>query len=265
LVELEDNPEVRVLQPLREPDNRTEAEGKLVPWRIEFDIGRNVRVLRNDLDVPLGGNPVIELAEETLMSGEIMLKPGGRVQLMGKSFMIEGGRIRFVNEDPANPALSVTASWQAPQHLVYVEVRGTVKDPIITFRSDPPLPQPEVVAVLLGGTGETGAALAVGRGLGASIFNQLFSDTPLGTVEIRTAETETGMGKYTAAIQVSNEVWVEANYYQPQRNRGGALDASEQRIGVSGTVDWRFHKNWSLRTELGDIGAGADLLWQYRY
>ena len=141
---------------------------------------------------------------------------------------------------------------------------GRPKAPVISFRSDPPLPQPEVVALLLGGGGETGAALAVGRGVGASIFNELFSDTPLGTVEIRTAETETGVGKYTAAIQVSDKVWVEANYYEPQKD-SNTPDANQQVIGVSGTVDWRFHRNWSLRTELGAIGAGADLLWQYRY
>jgi hypothetical protein len=30
-------------------------------------------------------------------------------------------------------------------------------------------------------------------------------------------------------------------------------------------VDWRFRRNWSLRTEVGNIGAGLDLVWQYRY
>lgn len=264
LIELADNTDIKVLQPLAEPVGPEEVGGRITPWDIEIAIGQDVRVVRNDIDVPLAGRPVLHLAEEVEMSGEIVLEPGGRVQLMGKSFVIEGGRIRFINEDPANPALAVTASWQAPQHLVYVEIRGTVKQPVITFRSDPPLPQSDVVASLLGGSGEAGAALAVGSGLGASIFNELFSDTPLGTVELRTSETEGGVGVYTAALQVSDEVWIEANYYRPQRNTT-QVQATINRIGVSGTVDWRFHRNWSLRTELGDIGAGADLLWQYRY
>jgi hypothetical protein len=34
---------------------------------------------------------------------------------------------------------------------------------------------------------------------------------------------------------------------------------------VSTAVDYRFRKNWSLRSEIGTLGAGLELLWQYRY
>jgi hypothetical protein len=55
-------------------------------------------------------------------------------------------------------------------------------------------------------------------------------------------------------------VWFEGSYK--------ALSASEQTDegdALTGTVDWRFRRDWSLRTELGNLGTGVDLLWQYRY
>jgi hypothetical protein len=32
------------------------------------------------------------------------------------------------------------------------------------------------------------------------------------------------------------------------------------------TIDWRFLRNWSLDTTVGDLGSSMlDLVWQYRY
>jgi hypothetical protein len=32
------------------------------------------------------------------------------------------------------------------------------------------------------------------------------------------------------------------------------------------TIDWRFHKNWSLETTFGNLGSSiADIVWQHRY
>ena len=46
------------------------------------------------------------------------------------------------------------------------------------------------------------------------------------------------------------------------RNQGSLLYGDTD---FSGTIDWRFRPRWSVRTEVGTIGAGVDLLWQYRY
>ena len=64
----------------------------------------------------------------------------------------------------------------------------------------------------------------------------------------------------SAAFQVSDELWFEGSYRQES-----AGPQTTQRNGFSGTLDWRFHPEWSARTEVGTLGVGADLLWQYRY
>lgn len=262
LIALDDNPSIEVLQPLGKPEDAGPGTPGL-PWVVLIDLGRNVKVVRTDLNVPLTGRPELRIGEEVELAGTIELEPGGRVQLMGKAFVIEGGTIRFVNEaEPGNPELAITASWRGPEHMVFIEIRGNVQDPDISFRSEPALPEPEVIALLLGGTGEGASALATGGGVGASLFNQLFADTPLGRLELRTGATEEGQARFIAAVQISDRVWFEATYQQPGNQ---SVNNPSDVPGVSGTVDWRFHRNWSLRTELGSLGAAADLLWQYRY
>lgn len=67
---------------------------------------------------------------------------------------------------------------------------------------------------------------------------------------------------YTAAFPINDKLWFEGSL---SRSGAGAGPQGGRRHGVSGTLDWRFHPNWSLRTEIGTLGTGLDLVWQYRY
>jgi hypothetical protein len=162
--------------------------------------------------------------------------------------------------------LRVLASWRAPDATtVYVEVRGTFREATLRLESDPARSEAEIQALLLGGgTSDAGEPQTAGVGYGADFVSALLADTNLPHVELRTG-TETASNDrryqtYTAAVQISQNVWFEGSYK--------ALSASETGEGgdaYTGTVDWRFLRNWSLRTEIGNVGTGLDLLWQYRY
>ena len=102
-----------------------------------------------------------------------------------------------------------------------------------------------------------------GLGVGATLFNEFMSETPLSAVELRTSQDEQH-ANYTAAVPLKENLWFEGTY-QNATNNGLRPNSSSAREGFSGTVDWRFRRNWSLRTEVGTLGAGADILWQYRY
>jgi hypothetical protein len=118
-----------------------------------------------------------------------------------------------------------------------------------------------------GGTDEEGAgggATAAGSaavGGAVPIVNELLADSPLGRVEFRTATYE-GQASYTAAVRVFENVWFETTYRARETDEN---TPNAETPDVSGTVDWRFRRNWSLRTEVGTLGTGMDLLWQYRY
>jgi autotransporter translocation and assembly factor TamB len=260
----EANRNIEILQPIAEPRRRSDEQP--IPWDLRFVLGNDVKVTRADLNIPVRGNPVVTLAEDVGVSGDLVLPQGGRVQLLGKAFVVESGEVHFDTGDATNPHVRVLASWRAPDStIIYVEVSGTLREAALRLDSDPARSQAEIQALLFGGgTGEGGDAQAAGIGYGADFLGELLADTPLRRVELRTASEQTADDRYystyTAAVQISDEIWFEGSYKDLNSS-----DPAEQQEAFSGTIDWRFRENWSLRTEGGTIGTGIDLLWQYRY
>jgi hypothetical protein len=267
VVDLGDNPAITIKQPLREIVAR--SSGDILPWKLVFKLKHGVRLKRSDLDIPIAGQPVIDLGQETAVTGYVELEQGGRIQSWGKTFVIEAGQVYFDTGDAGDPRLAALASWRGPDGtVVYADVRGTLKNANVTLTSNPARSEAEIMALLFGGgssSDETSAARtreSAGAGAAATAFNTLFADSLGGNVELRTA-TDENKASYTAAVRISESVWFEGTY----RNR---LEATQDTAGteptdVSGTIDWRFRRNWSLRTEVGTLGTGLDLLWQYRY
>lgn len=256
------NPEITVLQPLGEQSEVDSANQ--VPVIIRVDLGDNTSIDRADMTIPISGHPTLELGQRTRPSGEITLKSGGRVQLLGKVFIIDQGFVRLNPDEPTNPWVDVTATWRGPTHLVTVNVQGTSQHAKLRLSSDPPVSsEEEAQAMLVGSADGQGSTATAGVGLGAAILGELFADTALGRVELRTSQTEQH-ANYTAAVPIRENLWFEATYQNPETSSIRPGSASQQS-GFSGTVDWRFEQDWSLRTDVGTLGAGLDLLWQYRY
>lgn len=277
LIELEENPTIDVVQRPR-GEAATSAAGPEVPLKLALDLGRGVRVSNSLIHVVVVGNPSIETSEETSMSGDIEVKTGGRVQVLGKNFVISHGRIMFDNSDVTNPHLDVTATWRSSSGVtVRATIGGTAKDPTVSWSSDPPLPggESEVVALVIGGgsTGQTGGSGTSGWAYAfAAVLNQALGESGVSNVELHAGrESESSEGQvarlserawdsYTASVRISDELWFEGSYRQET-----AGFQSDPRSGVSGTLEWRFAPNWAARSEAGTLGFGLDLMWQYRY
>lgn len=265
VISLEENASIEILQPLGEPTRRS---GEGLPWQLNFELGQNVRLTRSDLDLPLTGSAQVLLAEEVSVTGDLDLKPGGRLQVSDRMFIIESGEVHFNTGDPANPSIRVTATWRAPDDtMVFATVSGTLRDPnLLPLTSSPSRSQDEIWALLLGygGTDETSSPSAAGAIVGAQqLLAPILQNTPVSRVAIRADEAARGdrsYTTYTAAVPISDKVWFEGSYHAPNASKG-----EDYTGAVSGTVDWRFRPHWSLRTEVGTIGTGLDLVWQYRY
>jgi autotransporter translocation and assembly factor TamB len=266
---LERNPDVSVAQFERVGP----AEPVSLPWRLSLHLGDSVSIRRADVDLRLTGAPVLDIGDEADMSGSIDLVPGGRIPVLGKVFSVEAGKVVFDTGDPSNPHVNLRAVSRASNDaLIYVEMTGTMRDAKIALRSDPPLPEAEVFALLLGGSSTEGTAtgdpstantsgagaLAIGSGVAIGV-NQLVANSP---VEVRVETTQQNRPRYTAAVRIRENLWFEASEYQQADY--GATSSTDRNV-ISGTVDYRFTRRWSLRTELGTAGGALDLLWQYRY
>jgi autotransporter translocation and assembly factor TamB len=258
------HPDIEIVQPIAEPSERRRGESEL--WELAFQLGNKVRVKRADMEVRLRGDPVVTLGEEVFITGDVELQPGGRAQLLGKVFTVESGEAHFDTGEATNPRIGVVASWRAPDGTtIYVEVRGTYREATLTLRSDPPRTEQELQALLLGGTSESGDAGAAGISYGTDFLGEVLAETPLRGLQLRTSNERSvddrTYATWAAAVQISDEIWFEGSYKSLESQGPGQQGGH----GVSGTVDWRFRRNWSLRTEVGNIGAGLDLVWQYRY
>ncbi|HEX9621363.1 MAG TPA: translocation/assembly module TamB domain-containing protein [Polyangiaceae bacterium] len=280
LLEVERNPEISVLQPLGEPE--VADSGAATPWTIQFLLGDRVRVTQAGLDIPITGDPVLSLDHEALVTGTVNLTSGGALQVLGKPFSIEHGRVLFDTGENDNPRLEVTAAWRSAEGTkVVIDVRGTLKDPTFRWTTDPPVAadagtNEQAAKALLLGSGTGGSAATTAAGQVAEALNQLLSETPIqvrATTEGSAAappgsgygESSEQPGSYAtigARYRISDQVWLEGVY---KREEGALQSDQDVQEGVGGALEYRFLRNWSLRTELGQLGAGLDLLWQYRY
>jgi hypothetical protein len=269
LIALEENRSITIQQPIAEPRR---GSGDSLPWRFSFNLGQNVKVTRADLDLPLTGKAELLLAERVTVGGDLDLVPGGRVEVSGKTFVIESGEVHFDTGDAGDPRIRVTASWRATDgSLITADVSGTLKKADLSL-SSPGRNSQEIYALLLGGAGSAeggGDARAAGAGVGADqVLGPLLANTPLRRWELRAGSEQTANQRtystYSAAVPIGDQLWFEGSY--KALNTGGASQAESTNTSAwSGTVDWRFRRNWSLRTELGTIGTGVDLVWNYRY
>jgi len=268
LIDLEENPNISVIQePRRDEDNKS---SNALPVVVKIDLGKDTRIRNSLLDARLTGAPEILLGKDTAISGGIELMRGSKFVVLGRSFIVDRGLIAFGTRDFTDPQLQVGATWSAPNNvIVRLDVGGTLSAPTLAWSSEPALPggEAEVLALVIGGgTDSSGIS---GASSVAMVANEI-TDVD-GLAFYSTQQKSTGDGRvaslndsnwdsYTASYQISDKLWFEGSY---KRLTTGAAGGS--RSGVSGTLDWRFHPQWSLRSEIGMLGVGLDALWQYRY
>ena len=253
LTSLDENANVQLLQPVGQPKATRDAAA--IPWQFAIHLGDQAKIERGVLlDLPVTGDPNVVLANGLGVTGSVMLQRRGAVQMLGKIFTIEGGAVVFDTPDPADPRLDVRASWRSPDgDTLFMYVTGTISKPKIQFDR----PQDQALALLLGGS-DNGTGTA---NIGVGALDTLLADTPLARVQLggRESSDSTKGAIYTAAYRASDRIIVEGNY-----QAAGTTDAG-QAGNVGAAVDWRLTKTVSLRGQLGTIGTGVDLVYQYRY
>ena len=107
----------------------------------------------------------------------------GTVSLAGRSLDFNEGRISFDGGSITDPALHLVASSTSGNVIATLAIDGTAHNPKITLSSVPPLPQDEVLAQLLFGSGvgklgalevaQIAAGLATLTGAGGGIGDPL--------------------------------------------------------------------------------------------
>jgi hypothetical protein len=260
LIELAADPVVRVTDGATAP---VELAATTEPSSlfVSVTLGDAVRVEQPDLLVPVTG----EIARDTdgNLEGALILTEGGTVSAFGQVFRLKKSSVRFSKQPVELGVLMIQASARTVEGvLVDLDVSGTVKKPVVRFRSDPPRSESEIISLLLGIRPDDPQAVPGQQDVGGSAMalamNQLLRNSPLAGFQFGETQSRTGDTISTVSFRAGNKVWLEG--WSTRQNQGTPYEATRS----SGVVDWRFAPGYSLRTQLG-YPSGVELRWSHRY
>jgi hypothetical protein len=260
LITLDDDPAVQIRDTALEPEEDNRKAGTDGGTILKVRLGQKFIVKRGALEVPVRAE--LTVLPNGRLDGSVTLPPGGVVPALGQTFRIKRGVITFKQQEPEDGSLAIEASTRAADGtLIELAVSGTVREPDVRLRSDPPRSQNEIVALLLGiqpNATNASDGDALGRTAMALAMNRLVEGSALSGLQFGAGKTTEGEAVSSVSMRVADKIWVEG------RTVKGSSTSINQDERVSGVVDWRFAPSWSLRTQLGGI-SGVELRWSLSY
>ena len=88
-----------------------------------------------------------------VLFGEVVLDEGGTLKWGGNKYVVEQGVLTFANPFKIDPVLDVVATARVREYDLVLTLTGPLERPEVSFSSDPPLPDLEVMSLMA--TGET--------------------------------------------------------------------------------------------------------------
>jgi translocation and assembly module TamB len=184
--------------------------------------------------------------EPTRATGELQVKDGQYLALARK-LDIERGRLIYNGGLLADPAIDIRAVKVFPDRKAGVNVRGTLREPRLSFFAEPSLPQSDIVQILLAGSpnfGEGKGSQAVAGQAAAILASQLGSKLGIPDISVEsdlTSDTSLVLGRYLS----------------PRLYLSYGISLTESISTVK--MRYTLNDHWTIRTEAGKDRA-ADLV-----
>lgn len=131
---------------------RTDEGGFDVTVGIQLVLGKDVRVDSYGLEARIEGNIAVYVApdEVSTATGELKIAEG-KYSAYTRELDIERGRLIFTGGPVSDPGVDLRASKEFPEARAGVNVRGTLRNPRLSFWSEPQLPQTQIASLLVTG------------------------------------------------------------------------------------------------------------------
>jgi translocation and assembly module TamB len=119
---------------------------------VQLVLGKDVRVDSFGLKARIEGNIAAYVApnEASTATGELKIAEG-KYSAYTRELDIERGRLIFTGGLVSDPGVDMRASKEFPEATVGVNVRGTLRNPRLSFWSDPQLPQSQIASLIVTG------------------------------------------------------------------------------------------------------------------
>ena len=247
------------------PDPTPTTPAIVADLELEIALPRRVFVRGRGLDAELAGALTVggtSAAPDVV--GAVRLVEGD-ITLAGAVITLTEGLVTFDGGRDLDPQLALIASRPSGDATVRVEVSGRASSPQITFGSDPPLPQDEVLARLLFGVPATAltATQAVQLGLAAAQISGIGGSGPGVVDRVRrglrldrldvAADAETGTASLGAETRITDRISLGVE-------QGTGAETSRARVEFDLTPDI------AIEAETGtNAQSRIGLRWQREY
>ena len=245
-----------------ESEERPEQRFQVVS-AINLSLGEHVSIETSGLKGRLTGAINLRSGEEQLTraTGELNIV-GGEYAAYGRRLDIDRGRLIFSNSPVGDPGIDIRAIKHFQDTVAGINVRGTLLQPRLSFFSEPPLPQQQIVSLILAGgtlsssqvSNATGPAPTTARG-GAN--SELIAQG--GAILAQQLSSHFNIAEVGVESELNNDTSVVLGKYLSPRlyiSYGISLTQSLQTVKVRYTLG----DHWTVRTEFGQVG-GADLVY----
>lgn len=217
---------------------------------ITLALGDKVNLDAMGLTARLTGSVTIRSGYDAITRGTGELSVAeGKYTAYARQLDITRGRLLFTGGPIDDPGIDVRAQKQFPDVTAGINVRGTLLQPRISFFSDPPLPQSQIMSLILAGGSlqsaqNTGNA-ALGQGA-ALLAAELGPRVGLPDVSLETDP-------------IANETsLVLGRYLSPRLYVSYGVSLTEQ-LNVF-KMRYTLGDHWTIRMEMG-TARGADLVY----
>ena len=132
---------VQTVAPPDAPSNRLRLDVRVVSSP-QLNFQNAYAKLAGDVDLRLRGT----LATPSLL-GRVSITEGSAM-IAGTRYELQRGDITFTNPVRIQPNIDLNATARVSDYDITLGLHGTLQKPTVTYRSDPPLPEADVVALL---------------------------------------------------------------------------------------------------------------------
>lgn len=235
---------------------------------LKLEVPGNLAIKGRDLTSRWKGDILINgTSENPLLYGDVKIIDG-EYRFNGKAFQINQGTISLAGDPEKKTTLYVIASKDLGKLIAEVIVKGSIKNPSLAFRSNPPLSQREIVSWILFNRGISEITPFQGAELNQSITNlKTDNEGPdvltkfrdkigLDRIDIsRSENSESNAVSLQVGKYISRGVFVTLNK---------SMSAEGNRVGIEANV---MH-NIKVEAEVSDEDDGCgniQLKWKHDY
>ncbi len=210
-----------------------------------------------------------------ILFGRVEAEPGGRLVYSDNTYRLERGTLTFANPYRIEPLLDLAATTRVASYDVRLALFGNLERLNATFSSDPPLPDLEVLSLLISGT----------PGRLSDELSQLQTQTPQAAENPAAEGLLLGQAASLLTQRVGSLFGFDAFRIEPLSRSGESVSSARVTVGKrisravyltysydpSSTGGQRFQVQWQVAQGLSVLltqeqdSYGVDVLWEQRF